>query len=148
MFNFKYIFKPNYERYEGVRPINIYLLRFFYFLMPVFVATETWTEIFTHTDTWDRYRAMSACVLSAYSTLAVFGLFRPLKWLPIMIFMIFYKTLWLITHAYPLWRAGELAGSPSAEMAGVFFLAPVLALIVPWKYVFENFVYKPKKQMT
>jgi len=28
----KYIFTPNYERYEGVRPINIYFLRVLYFL--------------------------------------------------------------------------------------------------------------------
>lgn len=148
MFNFKYFFKPNYEHYEGVRPVNIYLLRLFYFLMAIFVATDSWRLLFNHEGPWDRYRAMTVCVLAAYPTLAVFGVFRPLRWLPIMIFMIFYKTLWLITFAYPLWRANELAGSPSAEMAGVFFAAPFIALIVPWKYVFENFVYNPKKQIT
>ena len=29
----KYVFTPNLEKYEGVRPINIYLLRLLYFLM-------------------------------------------------------------------------------------------------------------------
>ena len=29
----KYIFTPNHDMYDGVRPINIYLLRLFYFLM-------------------------------------------------------------------------------------------------------------------
>ena len=33
MFSIKAIFKPNYERYEGVRPINIYLLRLLFLLV-------------------------------------------------------------------------------------------------------------------
>jgi hypothetical protein len=145
MFNIKTIFTPNYERYEGVRPINIYLLRLFYFLMAFFVATDSWRAIITHEGPWDRFRAMSVCVWAAYATLAVFGLIHPLKWLPIMLFMIFYKSLWLIVVAYPLWREGELAGSPAGEMTGAFLGVPVVMLAVPWKYVFENYIYKPKK---
>ena len=144
----KYIFTPDYEKYEGVRPINIYLLRVMYFLMAALVATSTWRTLFTHEGPWDNYRAMSVCVWTAYTTLAFFGLFRPLKWLPIMIFMIFYKTLWLIVVAYPLWRANELAGTPALEMAQAFSPAPFLILIVPWKYVFQNYVYKPRKNMS
>ena len=144
-FGIKYIFSPNYERYEGVRPINIYLLRLFYFLMAFFVATDAWTSIITHEGSWDRFRAMALCVWAAYATLAVFGLFHPLKWLPIMIFMIFYKSLWLIVVAYPLWRANELAGSPAEEMTKAFLGVPAAMIAVPWMYVFENYIYKPKK---
>jgi hypothetical protein len=72
-------------------------------------------------------------------------LIHPLKMLPIMIFVIGYKLLWLIVVAYPLWRANALAGSPADEMAHVFMGAPFVALIVPWKYVFETYIYKSKK---
>ncbi len=147
MFSIKTGFKPNYERYEGVRPINIYLLRLFYFLMAFFVATDSWTSIITHEGPWDRFRAMALCVWAAYTTLAVFGLIHPLKWLPIMIFMIFYKSLWLIVVAYPLWRANTLAGSPAEEMTYAFLGIPVAIIAVPWKYVFENYIYKPKKNI-
>ncbi|HEX9962677.1 MAG TPA: hypothetical protein VGB00_17220 [Pyrinomonadaceae bacterium] len=147
MFNLKYIFTPNCERYEGVRPINIYLLRLFYFLMAFFVATDSWKTIITHEGPWDRFRAMSVCVWAAYATLAVFGLFHPLRWLPVMIFMIFYKSLWLVVVAYPLWRANELAGSPAAEMTGAFLAVPAVIIAVPWKYAFENYVYKSKKKI-
>lgn len=148
MINIKYIFTPNYERYEGVRPINIYLLRLFYLLMAFFVATDAWTGIITHEGSWDRFRAMSVCVWAAYATLAVFGLFHPLKWLPIMIFMVFYKSLWLLVVAYPLWRANALAGSPAEEMTKSFLAVPLAMAAVPWKYAFETFVYKSKKKMT
>jgi hypothetical protein len=143
----KNLFRPDYVNYEGVRPINIYLLRLLYFLMAFFVATESWKTIITHEGPWDHIRAVAFCVWAAYPTLAVLGLIHPLRWLPIMIFMIFYKALWLIVVAYPLWRAGALAGSPAEEMAGVFLMIPLPIIAVPWKYVFQNYVMwrsKPK----
>ncbi|MGB7207349.1 MAG: hypothetical protein WBD27_01695 [Pyrinomonadaceae bacterium] len=142
----KYIFTPNYDKYDGVRPINIYLLRLFYFLMAAFVATDAWGAIITHEGTWDRFHAMAICVWAAYATLGVLGLIHPLKMLPIMIFMIFYKSLWLIVVAYPLWRTGMLANSPAAEMAGVFMMVPLAMIAVPWVYVFKNYVLWSKKK--
>ncbi len=143
-FGIRYIFTPNDERYEGVRPINIYLLRLLYLLMAVFVATDSWTSIVTHQGSWDHVRAVAFCVWAAYSTLSVFGLINPLKWLPIMVFMIFYKSLWLMVVAYPLWRAHTLAGSPAEEMAGVFLMVPLPIIAVPWIYFFKNFILPSK----
>ena len=44
----KTIFTPDHVHYEGVRPINIYLLRILYFLMLVFVGTDSWMSIINH----------------------------------------------------------------------------------------------------
>lgn len=134
------IFKRDFENYEGVRPVNIYLLRILYFLMFVFVGLDAWKTIITHQGAWDPTRAVAWCVWAAYSTLSGLGLLHPLRWLPIVIFMIFYKTLWVIVVAYPMWSAGTLAGSPVEGMAQVFIAAPFLALIIPWKYVFEKYI--------
>ena len=141
----KYVFTPNYAKYEGVRPINIYLLRVLYFLMFVGVGLQNWGAIINHQGPWDHTKAVAFCVWAAYPTLSIFGLIRPLKWLPIVIFMIFYKTLWVIAVAYPLWRAGTLVGSPAEEMAHIFVWAPLLSVIVPWVYVFKNYVMWPKR---
>jgi len=61
--------------------------------------------------------------------------------------MIFYKTLWVLVVAYPLWRAGTLAGSPAEEMAHVFVWSPVVGIFVPWVHVFKNYVAWPKKKL-
>jgi hypothetical protein len=144
----KYILTPNYIKYEGVRPINIYLLRVLYFLMFAFVGLQTWSTIINHQGAWDHTRAVAFCVWAAYPTLSIFGLINPLRWLPIVIFMIFYKSLWVIVVAYPLWRAGALAGSPADEMAHIFIWAPVLAIVVPWVYVFKNYVLRSKPALS
>ena len=47
------------DRYEGVRPINIYLLRLLYVLMFFVLGKETWTHILTHQGAWDPTSAVS-----------------------------------------------------------------------------------------
>jgi hypothetical protein len=37
-----YILGPDYHRYEGVRPLKIYLLRLLFLLVFVFVGYESW----------------------------------------------------------------------------------------------------------
>jgi hypothetical protein len=138
------LFTPDHARYEGVRPVNVLLLRVLYFLMAAFVATDAWATIVQHRGPWDHVRAVAWCVWAAYPTLAVLGLLHPPRMLPIMVFMIFYKTLWLLVVAYPLWRAGTLAGSPAEGMARVFVWAPLLAAAVPWAYVWRTYVLPPK----
>jgi len=142
----RYVFTPDHARHEGVRPINIYLLRVLYFLMAAFVATDAWTGILTHQGPWDPHRAVAVSVWAIYPTLGILGLLHPLRMLPIMLFMIGYKTLWLAAVAYPLWRAGELAGSPAEGMAGVFVWVWVPILAVPWGYVLRHYVMWPRKK--
>src|SRR4030088_1639405 len=144
----KYIFTPNYAKYEGVRPINIYLLRVLYFLLFVGVGLQTWSTIINHQGPSDHTKAVASCFWAAYPTLSIFGLLRPLQWLPIVIFMIFYKTLWVIVVAYPLWRGGARAGPPAEEMAHIFVWAPVVSIFVPWVYVFKNYVLRSKPKVS
>jgi hypothetical protein len=139
-FSIKNIFVPDYEHYEGVRRINIYVMRLFFALMFIFVATNSWTVLFTHEGTWDPTRAVAWCTWTAYSTLALLGVFHTLRMLPIMLFMIFYKGLWLIFVAYPLWSTGTLKGSPAEEMAYMFSGIIIPIIFMPWKYVFKKYV--------
>lgn len=63
-----------------------------------------------------------------------------------MIFMFGYKLLWLGFVAYPMWRAGTLAGSPAEQMARIFIWVPVPMLFVPWGYVLRKL--RPRSSLT
>jgi hypothetical protein len=139
------IFGPDYERYEGVYRINICLLRLLYFLMIVYVARDSWTTILTHQGQWDPLRAVAFCVWAAYSTLSILGLINPLKMLPIILFEILYKSIWLVIVAYPLWSTHQLAGSPAEELTNAFLWLPLPLLATPWGYVFRTYFSFPKK---
>jgi hypothetical protein len=132
-------------RHEGVPRINIYLLRLLYILMFFVLGKETWTHILTHQGPWEPTAAVAWCVWTAFATLAGIGIIHPVKMLPLVLLEIFYKVLWLIIVAYPLWARGTLAGSPAEGITSGFLwvLLPIVA--VPWAYALRNYIYKPKK---
>jgi len=113
------LFKPS-EKFKGIWPIKVYVLKFFFLLMFALVAKDAWTEIITKEGPWNPENAIVWCVLAAYTTLSGLGIFNTLKMLPIMLFMIFYKGLWLAVVAYPLWAQDKLAGTEAAGWAQIF----------------------------
>ena len=131
-------------KYDGVRPINIYLLRLLYVLMFFVLGKQTWTHILTHKAPWDPTDAVAWCVWTAFATLAGLGIVRPLKMLPIVLLEIFYKLLWLLLVAYPLWARGALAGSPAEGITSEFLWVILPIVAMPWGYAFVNYIYDPR----
>src|SRR5689334_9916370 len=102
-FNLLNIFKRDYESYEGVPRINIYLLRLLFTLMFFFVSYDAWSHILNHKGPWDNSNAAAWCMWGSYAIISFIGMIRPLKMLPIVLFEIVYKIAWLAIVAYPLW---------------------------------------------
>jgi hypothetical protein len=133
------------DKYDGVRPINIYLLRLLYILMFFVLGQMTWTHILTHKGPWDPTNAVVWCVWTAFATLAGLGIIRPLKFLPIVLLEIFYKVLWLLLVAYPLWSRGTLAASPAADITAQFLWVILPIVAMPWGFAFVTYVYNPRR---
>jgi hypothetical protein len=135
------ILGPDFERYDGVYRINIYLLRALFVLMFLFLGKDSWTHVLNHEGPWDPDQAVAWCVWASFSLLALIGIFRPLKMLPLVMLEIVYKVLWLIVVAYPLWSSNELADSPRAEHLTFVFLLVLLPIVaMPWKYAFDHYI--------
>jgi hypothetical protein len=140
----KYVFAVNEDKYDGIRPINIYLMRMIYVLMFFVMGKDVWTEIFTHNNVWEPTEAMAWSVWAAFSAMALIGIFRTVQMIPILLLEIFYKILWLVIVALPLWRTDQLAGYPAEGMTQAFLwvLLPIIAL--PWRYVFNHYIVAKK----
>lgn len=134
------IFKRDYERYDGVPPINIYLLKLLYTLMFLFLSYSSWTHILNHKGNWDGKDAIAWCLWLAYGAISWIGIFNPLKMLPIVLLEIVYKTAWLFVVAYPLWAKNELTGSPAEGTANVFMLVILPIVAMPWRYFFRTHI--------
>jgi hypothetical protein len=142
---FKFLFQSNPGRDHGVRRINIHLMRVLYLLMFVFLDMDAWSTILAHSGPWENKEAMVWSVWAAFATLAGLGVLNPLKMLPILFLEIFYKVLWLLLVAYPLWKAGTLWGSPAEGMTDVFLPVIVVIAIVPWGYAFRTYILEFRK---
>jgi len=143
----KNLFRPS-KKHHGVWPIQVYVMKLFFLLIFVAVAKDAWTELITHQGAWDPEIAIAWCALAAYTTLCGLGIIHTLKMLPIMLFMYFYKALWLFFVAYPLWSTGQLLGSGSdTEGWAKVFIGIILPIIfTPWAYVFKTYVLGKKLQ--
>ncbi|WP_461491753.1 hypothetical protein [Pontibacter sp. HJ8] len=132
------IFRRDFDHYDGVPRINIYLLRLLFTLMFLFVSYESWTYILTHTGPWNNAQAAAWCMWGAYSIISFIGIIRPLKMLPIVLFEIIYKITWLAVVAYPLWSNNELIGSPAEGMTRAFLWVVLPIVAMPWRYFFRT----------
>ena len=140
-FQFRDIFKPDYGRYDGVRKINIYLMRILYILMLLVLGKDSWTHILTHEGAWDPEDAMAWSVWASFASLAVLGILHPVKMVPLLLLEIFYKVLWLLMVAYPLWKVDKLLGSPAEGMTYAFLWVILPIVAVPWGYAFKNYLF-------
>lgn len=142
----KSIFKADHENWEGVPRINIYLLRLLYILMFFVLGKDVWTYILTYQGEWQPTEAVSWSVWASFSVLAFLGIVHPLKMLPILFLEIFYKILWLILVAYPLWMRNELIGSDAEDITFAFLWVALPVVAVPWKYAFREYILFSKKK--
>ena len=140
MFSIKATLTPDHERYEGVRPIQIFAMRVGYALVLVTVGNIAWSRILQHEGARDPLVAAALSMWAGSSVLSVFGLIHPLKWLPIVLFEIAYKSIWLVVVAYPLWSSDRLSGSPAEAMTYAFLWVVVLVVAMPWGYVLRTYV--------
>ncbi len=134
------LFKRDYERYDGVPPINIYLLRLLYTLMFLFLSYDSWAHILNHKGNWQATDATAWCVWLGYGAISWIGIIRPLKMLPVVLLEIVYKTAWLFIVAYPLWEKNELVGSPVEGTTNVFMLVILPIVAMPWRYFFRTYI--------
>ena len=134
------LFRRDYEHYQGVPRINIYLLRLLFTLMFLFVTYDSWSHIFNHAGPWENANAAAWCMWGSYSVISFIGILRPLKMLPIVLFEIIYKTAWIFIVAYPLWVNNELIGSPAEGMARVFIWVVFPIVAMPWRYFFRTYL--------
>jgi hypothetical protein len=135
------MFTPD-PRYDGVRPIQIFLLRVSYVLVLVFVGIRAVAALITHEGDWEPFLAVALSMWASSSQLSLIGIVHPLKMIPIVLFEIGYKLTWLAVVAWPLWKAGRLAGSPAEGMTYAFLPVAAPLLLMPWGYVFRTYGWR------
>jgi hypothetical protein len=121
--------------------LRLYLLRALYLLIVVGLAIEIWPGLINREKPWESMEGVVACMLGAFSALSVLGLRYPLQMLPLLLWELVWKTLWLIIIAAPLWSAGTM-DEATRSVAGAVVWVVIIPFVIPWRYVFEHYVTK------
>jgi hypothetical protein len=88
-------------------------------------------------------RGVHKALISGLWLMAVFALRYPLKMVPVLLFEMLWKTIWFVAFGLPQWLSG--VGSPklSEDLWGIGAFPLVVALVMPWGYVWRHYVKAP-----
>lgn len=121
--------------------LRLYLLRAMYLLIVVGLGIMVWPGVIHHNKPWELMEGVVACMLAAFSALSVLGLRYPLQMLPLLLWELVWKSIWLLTVAYPLWSAGTMDAVTRANAAACLWVA-LVPLVIPWRYLVEHYGMK------
>ena len=125
-----------------VSVFRLYVMRVGYLVLFVGVGSGIWPGLM-HPVGWTSSRAAASCLLAALSLLAGLGLRYPLQMLPLLLFELTWKAIWLLAIGLPRWLAHDM--DPDTQRMATICLAAmvIVPLLIPWPYVFTNYVKKP-----
>ncbi len=127
---------------DTVSPLRLNLLRAGYLFLVAGLGTVIWPQILSPRTIWPLDYGVIACMLGALCALSVLGLRHPLRMLPLLMFEMAWKTLWLVRVALPLWYGHQLSPR-AAETMFDCATAIVFPLITPWGHVWRTYVAAP-----
>jgi len=119
-----------------------YALRAGYLLIAVGLAATVWPIVINHSPQWPLMNSVACSLLGAVSMLAAVGIRYPLQMLPVLLFEIVWKSIWLIAVALPLWSAHQIDARTWETVSDCLFGA-ILIPLIPWRYVISQYVTKP-----
>jgi hypothetical protein len=122
---------------EDVSTFRLYLMRATYLLIAAGLSVEIWPQILSHPLSM---HGATTSLLAGVSVLAVLGLRYPLRMLPLLLFELVWKSIWLIAIAYPLWRANQMDGNARESVQACVMGVVIMPIAIPWPYVWNSFV--------
>jgi hypothetical protein len=112
-----------------------------YLFMGGGLAVFKWPLLFNH-GPWEVNAGAVEALLVGMSLLALLGLRYPVRMLPILLFEVTWKLIWLGVVALPLWLDNELTGANLEETNKVLWVLIVIA-VLPWRYVVTQYLMAP-----
>ena len=128
---------------HDVSTVRLYLLRGMYLLIAVGLGSMIWPLVLDPPPNLEHMRGVAWSLFGALSLLAVLGVRYPLRMLPLLLFELTWKVIWVLAIGLPLWSAGRLDPAHSATLWECLMGVVVVPLVMPWRYVLHHYLRAP-----
>ena len=121
--------------------LRLYSLRAVYLIIALGLALVVWPGVLRHAEPWGLSQGVVKCMLTAFSLLCIVGIRYPLQMLPVLLWEMAWKSLWLLLVALPAWQSGTMDDTimTTAVECAVGIIIPIA---IPWGYVFDQYIRK------
>lgn len=125
-----------------VSPARLWVMRVMYLVMALGIGLTIWPSIVSHDPALPRMTGVAWALIGTIGLLALLGLRYPLRMLPLLLFELVWKAIWLTAFALPRWLDGTLDAGMRTTIFETSFGA-VLLLVIPWRYLWANYAARP-----
>jgi hypothetical protein len=116
------------------------VLRATYLLLVVGLGLTIVPELVFHDPT---ARGTITGMLSGFWLLAFFGLRYPLQMLPLLMWELVWKTIWMLDFGLPQYFSGQAPPTWPGDFKAIAPGVVAMALVIPWGHVWRHYVRKP-----
>jgi hypothetical protein len=125
---------------------RINAMRFLFLLMALVMGSMVWQQLLFESADWPVMRGLAKSMLAALALMSLLGVRYPLQMLPLMLYEIAWKTIWIVLIAGRAWMAGKW--TPDIEGLFTDCIGIVIAyFIVPWRYVWARYIMQPMEPL-
>jgi len=118
---------------------RLYTLRVAYLVLALGLGAMVWPSVINHTNDTAARHGPQLALLAGIGATAILGLRYPVKMLPLLLFEVIWKAIYLIAFALPLWAAHQITPAVAEDIQAVLWVVIFIPLI-PWRYVFAQYV--------
>lgn len=120
---------------------RLYGLRAVYLFVVIGLASVVWPAVLDVSHRWPLMDGVVSCMLAAFSLLCLLGLRYPLAMLPVLLWELLWKSLWLLRVALPDLLAHRMDAATEANLYACL-LVVIIPAALPWRYVLHTYVLR------
>ncbi len=131
---------------KEVSLFRLYLLRAVYLFIAVGLAIYQFPEVIHQViyqeEPWELMDGVVNCMQVTFGLLVILGIRYPLQMLPLLMWEMIWKSIWLLIVALPLWLSGQMDEATTATVFACI-MGMIVPIAMPWRYVFAKYIRKP-----
>ena len=120
---------------------RLFTLRVAYLVMAAGLGVYIWPAVIRHTNEFAATQGVRFALLAGLGATAALGLRHPLQMLPVLLFELVWKVIYLMAFALPLWSTHKINAATAEDIKAVL-MAVIFVPLIPWRYVFAHYVLR------
>lgn len=118
---------------------RLYTLRVAYLILAAGLGAYVWPIVISHTSELAATRGVMFALLAGIGATALLGLRYPVQMLPLLLFEMIWKAIYLVGFALPLWSAHQITDAAAEDIRACLMVVIFIPLI-PWRYVYDQYI--------
>ncbi len=121
---------------------RLYTLRLCYLVLAAGLGLVIWPTVIHHSSEVALRSGPRLSLLAGLGTASIFGLRYPVQMIPLLLFELLWKLIYLTAFALPLWFAHQITPAAADDIVACVMVVIFIPLI-PWRYVVAHYIADP-----